>query len=195
MFIHLSPLPCLGFNQMEADDPSTSGLPGDSNIAETPSGNVGVSLALEVRETAETMPRLSEAERNNAIGRVDAGQSFSAVSRVFNVSLSTISRLRNRYQQQGTSRDRPRSGRPRVTTRGQYRYIRLRHLRDRTTTASFTASNIPGLRRISAQTVRNRLREAGLRSRRPVHSVILTAQHRLRRRQWCQQQDCYRSKG
>jgi hypothetical protein len=36
--------------------------------------------------------------------------------------------------------------------------IRLRHLRDRFTTATSTAAAIPGQRRISDQTVRNRLR-------------------------------------
>ena len=35
-------------------------------------------------------------------------------------------------------------------------------MRNRTVTAKETASNVPGLRRISAQTVRNRLRENGL---------------------------------
>ncbi|XP_046557417.1 uncharacterized protein LOC124266660 [Haliotis rubra] len=98
------------------------------------------------------MPRLSEAERNKSVGRLEAGESFSAVAIVFNVAPSTLMRLWNRYQHQGTTRDRPRSGRPIVTTRGQDRYIRLRHLRNLTTTASSTASNIPGLRRISAQT-------------------------------------------
>ncbi|XP_076343273.1 uncharacterized protein LOC143243309 [Tachypleus tridentatus] len=39
-------------------------------------------------------------------------------------------------------RDRPRSGRPRVTTPLQDHYIRLRHLRDRTTTATSTASTV-----------------------------------------------------
>ena len=73
-----------------------------------------------------------------------------------------------------------------MTTAAQDRYIRVRHLRDRTTTATSTATALPGVRGISDQTVRNRLREEGLRARRPVRGVILTQQHRLRRRQWCQ---------
>ncbi|XP_076343021.1 uncharacterized protein LOC143243128 isoform X3 [Tachypleus tridentatus] len=54
----------------------------------------------------------------------------------------TITRLWNRHQQHGSTRDRPRSGRPRLTTPAQDHYIRLRHLRDRTTTATSTASTV-----------------------------------------------------
>ena len=71
----------------------------------------------------------------------------------------------------GSTHNRPRSGRPRVTTPAQDRHIRLRHLRDRFTTATSTAAAIPGQHRISEQTVRNCLREAGIRARRPVKTV------------------------
>ena len=54
----------------------------------------------------------------------------------------------------------PRRGRPRVTIRGQHRYIMSTYLRNRVQTATVTAANTPGLHnnRIGAQTVRNRLR-------------------------------------
>jgi transposase len=123
------------------------------------------------------MARLSEDQRNNAIGRLQAGETQTHVSRVLNVSQSNISRLWDRYQQQGSTHDRPRSGRPRVTTPAQNSHIRLRHLRNRFTTATSTAAAIPGQRRISHQTVRNRLLEAGIRTRRPVKAVVLTRRH------------------
>ena len=44
-----------------------------------------------------------------------------------------------------------------------------------------TPRSIPGLRRISPQTVRNRLREQGIRPRRPV----LQQRHRVARFAWC----------
>jgi transposase len=71
------------------------------------------------------MPRLSEDQCNNAIGRLQAGETKKHVSRVLNVSQSNISRLWDRYQQQGLTYDRPRSGRPRLTTPAQDRDIRL----------------------------------------------------------------------
>ena len=74
--------------------------------------------------------------------------------------------LWRRYQQFGTTRVRPWSGRLRVTSNGQDTYIWVVHLRDRLRTATLTARSIPGLRRISTRTVRNRLRERGIRLRR-----------------------------
>lgn len=130
------------------------------------------------------MPRLSEEQRNNAIGRLQAGQSQTDVANTFNVAQSTISRLWDRYQRYRLTRDLPRTGRPRVTSNAQDRYIRLRHMRERFTTATSTASSIPGNRRISDQTVRNRLREAGLRARRPLRAVVLNNVHRQNRLQW-----------
>ena len=57
------------------------------------------------------------------------------------------------------------------------RYIRLMHLRDRFRTATSTVRQIPRLRRISSQTVINRLRQAGLQARRPVLHNVCTTQH------------------
>ena len=73
--------------------------------------------------------------------------------------------------------------RPRVTTRGQDRYIMNTHLRNRFQTATATAADTPGLRnnRISAQTVRNRLRENSLHARRTYVACVLTQRHRQNR--------------
>ncbi|XP_071086478.1 paired box pox-meso protein-like [Haliotis cracherodii] len=116
------------------------------------------------------MPRLDAATRNIAIGRLQAGESKSSVARRLNVSQSTISRLAARYKQTGTTNDRPRTGRPRITTPAQDRYIRVLHLRDRTATG---------------QTVRNRLREHGPRARRPYVGNVLRRHHRAHRLGWC----------
>ena len=63
---------------------------------------------------------------------------------------------------EGRKEDRPRNGSPLVTTHDQDRYIRNTHQRSRFQTATATAANTHGTHdnRISAQTVRNRLREA-----------------------------------
>jgi hypothetical protein len=49
-----------------------------------------------------------------------------------------------------------------------------------------TARKTPGIRnsRISDQTVRNRLRQSGLRSRRPLKGMELKLRHRIARLQW-----------
>ena len=66
-----------------------------------------------------------------------------------------ITRLVQRYQQSGSTADRQRSGRPRISSAAQNRYIRVIHMRTQTVTARKTTLNVPDLRRISAQTVRN----------------------------------------
>ena len=51
-------------------------------------------------------------------------------------------------------------------------------------TARETASNVPGPRRISTQTVRNHLRENDLRARSPYFGAGLRRRHRLARIRW-----------
>ena len=133
------------------------------------------------------MPPLSRAQRENAVGRLQAGQRQIDVARHFHVTQSTISRLLNRLRATGSVADRPRSGRPRATTVAQDRFITLRHLRNRFLCASSTVQVLPGVRRIPDQAVRNRLHTAGLNSRRPVRGPVLTQRHRLARLQWANQ--------
>ena len=130
------------------------------------------------------MPRFDPATRNIAIDRLQAGESQSEVARTLNVNQSTISKLWNTFQQTGSTNDRQRSGRPRITTPGQDRYIWVFHLRNRTVSASTTAAGIPGLRRISSKTVHKRLRQHGIRPRRPYFGAVLTPLHRRERVRW-----------
>jgi hypothetical protein len=72
------------------------------------------------------------------------------------------------------------------TSAAQDRYIRLHHMRNRTVTARETASNVPGLRRISAQTGRNRsVKTAYAPTRRPYFGAVLRRRHRLATVRWC----------
>ncbi|KAK7095058.1 hypothetical protein V1264_006519 [Littorina saxatilis] len=107
------------------------------------------------------MARLSREDRQIALGRLQAGQSQSAIARHFHVSQSTSSRLWVRFQATGSVADLPRAGRPRATTAAHDRFIRLRHLRNRFLSASSSVQALPGPHRLSDQTVRNRLHEAG----------------------------------
>lgn len=73
---------------------------------------------------------------------------------------STVSHgLWNRFQQFQSVADRPRSGKTRITTAAKDVYIRIHDLRHRPNTPMDTAGGIPGLMRVSTQTIRNRLRE------------------------------------
>lgn len=135
------------------------------------------------------MPRLSLRQRERALGQIQAGMRPSVVAATFACHVSTIQRLVARHNLTGTTDDRPRSGRPRVTTPRQDRGIHLTHLRDRFRPASVTACETPGTHnpRVSADTIRRRLRERGLHARRPYAGSRLTVRHRQQRLQWCLQ--------
>ena len=116
-----------------------------------------------------------------------------------NIGCSTpaIRQLRQRFQATGRTEDRPRSGRPRVTTRGQDCYIRNTHLLNRFQTATATAANTDGTHNnhISAQTVRYCLLKCGLSARRPYVVCVLARRHRVSlinwertRQRWLRQQ-------
>ncbi len=131
------------------------------------------------------MPRLNENDRLRIIGMLQAGMGQAVVATRFHVHRNTISDLWRRHQQFAHVGDRPRAGRPRVTSRQQDNHIRLVHLRNRFQTASLTARTIPGLLPISPRTVRNRLRERAIRPRRPAIRPVLLRRHRVARLDWC----------
>ena len=97
------------------------------------------------------------------------GQRQQQVANHFGVNISTIERLVRCLRETGHLADQLRSARPRVTSRRQDRTIRLAHLRNRHLTATETALNTVGRhnRQISPKTIGSRLREIGLRARRP----------------------------
>ena len=126
------------------------------------------------------MPRLKNDERNQAIGMLNAGISATVVSRHFGCTRKTIERLRRQFRVIGNVADRPRSGRPRVTTAADDRYTVLQHLRNRRLTAAATGRHYG----IHPQTVRNWLRQnvQPFRAYRPYFGQILTRQQVMERR-------------
>ena len=131
------------------------------------------------------MGRLTNAERERAVGMILAGTSKVNIARLFGCSHVTIHALWNRYQQTGSVADRQRPGHPRVTTPRDDRRIRLTHLRNRFQTARATSRTLFG-GRVSEKTIRNRLRANNLRCRRPYRGTVLTRRHRNNRLRWAQ---------
>ena len=134
------------------------------------------------------MPRLDKVNRERAIGMLDAGLSQVEVARRFGVHRTTINRLVGRLRRTQSTDDRPRSGRPRVTSHVQDRYIRLRNLRNRFPSAVSIATDLPFRRRISSRTVLRRLAAVGIRPQRPYRGPHLTQRHLRQRLEWaCRQ--------
>ena len=108
------------------------------------------------------------------------------MSRALNRHHKTISALFAKFQATGSVHDIQRRPRRRVTTYRQDRQILLSHLRNRKRNARETARGIIGnhQRAISDETVRKRLRDNGVRARRPKVGIILTARHRALRMAW-----------
>ena len=140
--------------------------------------NAILCLAKKITEigSRNVIPRLSLRDRDRALGQLEAVWHGDDVAADFGVHVSTIYRLLERHRVTGDVSDRRRSERQRVTSVRQDRFIRLTHLRHKFQSGSAASGQTRVLnnRRISVDTVRRRLRSAGLRARRPYCGPRLT---------------------
>ena len=119
---------------------------------------------------------LSQDEMNRGIGMLHSRLSQRHVANVLGVSQSVVSRIWNRFITTGNVRHLHAGGRECSTNEVQDRFLVVqarRHRFDNATTLRRDFQNTTGVR-ISTQTIRNRLHDAGLRSRRPAILVPLT---------------------
>ena len=132
---------------------------------------------------SKKMPRLNNDERNQATGMLNAGMSATVVLRHYDCAGKTIERLRRQFCVRGNIANRPRSGRPHVTTAAGDCYISLQHLCNRRLTAAATRRQYG----IHPQTVRNRLRQnvQPICAYQPYFRQILTRCPRTARWNWC----------
>ena len=124
-----------------------------------------------------------------AIGRIEGGHTQRQVANWLKVSPSVISRLWKRFETTGDVAEGHKTGRPRITTSNQDRFMKILARRDKKIAARRVVCELQTATgvRISAQTVRNRLHSVGLYARRPIRCVPLSLTHRAVRRSWCQE--------
>ena len=129
---------------------------------------------------------LSQDEMNRGIGMLHSGLSQRHVANVLGVSQSVVSRMWNRFITTDNVRHLHAGGQERSTNEVQDRFLvvqaRCRRF-DNATSLRRDFQNATGVR-ISTQTIRNRLHDAGLRSRRPAIRVPLTRYHVQMRLAW-----------
>lgn len=118
------------------------------------------------------------------MGHLQAGCSVTQVAELFHLSRRGVYDLIHKYREFHSVIDLPRTGRPRVTTDDTDREIVLRHEQNPFSTAVATSVDLGDC---SRETVRRRLREAGLRARRPAVHPLLTELHRHNRMNWARQ--------
>ena len=122
---------------------------------------------------------LSQDEMNRDIGMLHSGLSQRHVANVLGVSQKFVSRMWNQFITTGNVRHLHAGGRERSTNEVQDQFLVVqarRHRSDNTTTLRRDFQNATCVR-INTQTIRNRLHDAGLRSRRPAIRVPLTRYH------------------
>ncbi|GFV98723.1 HTH_Tnp_Tc3_2 domain-containing protein [Trichonephila clavipes] len=126
--------------------------------------------------------------RGRTIGRLECGRTQMEGSEVLGIAQSVISRLWQQFQDDGNVRRCYSTGRPRVTTPNEDRYIYLavtakRNRRSTVSDLSRQLSSATGTT-VSRLTVYRRLERIGLYARRPVGCVPLTATHCRLRLTW-----------
>ena len=129
---------------------------------------------------------LTITDRIKIITLMEQNMSQVDVANILHVNQSIVSRLWRKFQETQSVADRPREGRPRKTTPGQDRYVRLSARRNPITTATTLRHELREATGVvvSSQTVRNRLHDIGLYARRPLKTPALRPHHRGARARW-----------
>ena len=113
------------------------------------------------------------------------GMSFKAIGRQMEYHYTVVSRLVRKHIQTNNVKDLPRSGRPRLTSDRDDRALQRLVRRIPFATSSVLKQQWLPNRRLSKRTVRNRLKSAGLKSRRGIKRPLLADRHRRSRLAWC----------
>ncbi|GFY02531.1 HTH_Tnp_Tc3_2 domain-containing protein [Trichonephila clavipes] len=124
--------------------------------------------------------------RGRIIGRLECGRTQLEVSEELGIAKSAISRLWQRFQDDGNESTYYSTGRLRVTTPNEDQYLAATAKTNRRITASDLSRQLSSATgtTVSRPTVYRLLEHIGLYARRPVRCVPLTATHCRLRLTW-----------
>jgi len=110
------------------------------------------------------------------------GFSHAEIGTQLNIQRPTITKFLQRFKSRDSIENLPRPGRPRKTSETRDRWI-VRNAESETRVPLKKLKNILNID-LSEQTIRRRLREAGIRKWRAVKRPLLTKAHAHERRKW-----------
>ncbi|GFV49712.1 transposable element Tcb1 transposase [Trichonephila clavipes] len=138
------------------------------------------------RKQRSAFNQISKFDTGRIVAYRDCGLSFREIgSRVGRNQ--TVTRICDRWMEEGTVDRGGRSHPPQCTTSCEDRQIVRKAVMDRSVTSQTIAQHFVSVTHhsVSAHTIRRHLQQSGLSARRPLLGLPLTQNHRHLRRQWC----------
>ncbi|KAL1446086.1 hypothetical protein WDU94_015655 [Cyamophila willieti] len=134
------------------------------------------------------MADLSEVQVSRAVALIGAGWTYARGGQDLGVSKSTVHLVVQRFRETGQYKRRRGQGRKRATTARDDRYMILTATRNRFQGITGVRAELQRARgvQVSTSTVSRRLRQHAIRSHRAKRTPLLTFQHKLKRRTYCQ---------
>jgi transposase len=129
--------------------------------------------------------QLSDGTKQRIIGRHCAGQKAAQIAREESLPASTVRTIISRWKQRGTTDNKLRSGRPKVTTRRERRYL-VRTVRDHPQMPFESIKEHLGVYH-STSTIKRVFHEEDLLHWRSKRRLELTEQHAAHRLTWALQ--------
>lgn len=125
-------------------------------------------------------------QRSAVIALHQTGMTEREIAKARKISKTAVHNAIHRYYQTGSFQDRPRSGRPKITSETEDNFIVTTSKRNRRLTAPEIQATINKTRTkpISLTTVKRRLRKKGLFGRVAVRKPLLRPQNRKKRLEW-----------
>ncbi|GFU53142.1 transposable element Tcb1 transposase [Trichonephila clavipes] len=145
-----------------------------------------------IRALTEEWDKLPQQLLDNVVQRRivayrDCGLSFREIGSRVGRNQTTVMRIWGCWMQESTMDRRGRSHPPQCTTSREDRQVVRMAVTDHSVTSRTVAQNIESVMHhsVSARTIRCRLQQSGLSTRRPLLGLPLTQSHRRLRCQWC----------
>lgn len=130
----------------------------------------------EIEEQGALRLKLTLREKELIIGHYMENNSMSLTAKIMRRSKSVVGRVVKRYQEENSLEEKPRSGRPKVTTSREDRAIVKMSMSNRFETAASIAREFNKTmgKTVCSNTVSRRLNERGLKARVPISKPLIS---------------------